>query len=107
MPCAEWESLLLEYPELDPEARLPVDAHARACLECRAFLETALEVDAALLDRLARRAAPASLASTVLARVSRQTPYRPLSPLPELLDFIGWAAVVAVAVVLWSLGWNR
>jgi predicted anti-sigma-YlaC factor YlaD len=107
MPCAEWEKLLLEYPELGPEARLPVEAHARVCPECRAFLETALELDAALRERFAGLAAPSSLAPAVLARISRQTPYRTLSPLPELLDFIGWAAVVAVAVVLWSLGWTR
>jgi anti-sigma factor RsiW len=102
MPCAEWENLLLEYPELDAEARLPVDAHTRVCPKCRAFLETALELDGALRERFAGRTAPASLAPAVLARISRQTPYRPVSPLPELLDFIGWAAVVAVAVVLWN-----
>jgi hypothetical protein len=40
------------------------------------------------------------MAAAVRARVARELPLRRPSPLPEILDFIGWAAVLALAVVL-------
>lgn len=42
--------------------------------------------------------APPHLASVVLHRVQRER----LSRLPEILDFIGWAAILAVVMILLS-----
>jgi hypothetical protein len=40
------------------------------------------------------------MAAIVRARATRELPLRRPSMLPEILDFIGWAAVLALAAVL-------
>ena len=83
MSCAAIEELILNASE---PAR--VDAHMRQCDGCRAFWEASQELDAMLMRT---RKAPESLSRAVMAAIGPKPNY-----LPELLDFVGWAAMIAV-----------
>jgi hypothetical protein len=95
MNCPEWEDLLREGP----------GGHAAQCEECRALLDALTDVDATLEAAFAGISAPPSLAAAVRARVAREVPARQLSLVPEVLDFIGWAAVLAMAAILAPRFW--
>jgi predicted anti-sigma-YlaC factor YlaD len=98
MQCAEIKDLILAYPELASEERSHVDAHAPQCEECREYLEAARELDLAL-TRVALHGtnAPQRLELAVIARIAPGPSY-----LPEIFDFVGWAAMITVAVGLAS-----
>ena len=87
MTCTEIEDLILNCSE--PEL---VAAHARGCENCREYREAARSLDRALEST---RKAPARLSGAVLAAIAPKPSY-----LPELLDFIGWAAMITVAIGL-------
>jgi anti-sigma factor RsiW len=91
MPCDRFEDRLAGYGELSAEERHTVDAHVSACADCHEFLETLIALDQSLttLYRAVEPARPFNPASV-----------REPSALPELLDFCGWAAVVAILVFL-------
>ena len=74
--------------------------HAEHCEDCRALLDALADVDATFDAAFGGISAPPSLAAAVRARVAREFPVRRPSLLPEVLDFIGWAAVLALAAVL-------
>jgi hypothetical protein len=100
MPCAAFEDLLRDYDELTGGARRSADAHLAVCRDCRAYRETLVELDrelVALYSGLQPRRAFAAQA------LSRANPYRrpkPPSFWPEVLDFCGWAAIVAIVALL-------
>jgi anti-sigma factor RsiW len=100
MPCNEFESWLLDYAGLEPERRRAVDIHLAVCPECRLHFEALAEADAALSLRFPARRAPAGFETAVLGRIERQLPLRKPPLLPEILDFVGWTAVVATAAGL-------
>lgn len=105
MPCDDFESWLQDYAELEGESRLATDAHLAVCPDCRSYLEALAEADAALSARFAARRAPVGFEQAVLRRMERQLPLRRPPYLPEILDFVGWAAVVAIAAgLLYQLG---
>ena len=87
-------------PEFEDLVRGGAGGHAARCEDCRALLEALADVDATFEAAFAGVSAPPGLAAVVRARVARELPLRRPSPLPEILDFIGWAAVLALAVVL-------
>jgi hypothetical protein len=74
--------------------------HAARCEECRALLEALTEVDATLEAAFADITAPAGLAARARAQASLEAALQRPSWVPEILDFIGWAAVLALAAVL-------
>ncbi len=90
MACPEFEELLSQ------DGR----DHAQHCEECRALLEALKDVDATFEAAFAGVAAPPGLEAAVRARAARETRLRAPSLVPEILDFIGWAAVLALAAVL-------
>jgi hypothetical protein len=90
MPCPDFEDLV--------NGR--AGNHAAHCEDCRALLDAMADVDATLEAAFAGISAPPSLAAAVRARVARDFPMRRPSLVPELLDFIGWAAVLTLAAVL-------
>lgn len=90
MACPEFEDLL------SGEGR----DHAAHCEECRALLDALAEVDATFDAAFAGISVPPSLAAGVRARMAREFSVRRPSLLPEVLDFIGWAAVLALAAIL-------
>ncbi|HET9319578.1 MAG TPA: hypothetical protein VFO27_07375 [Bryobacteraceae bacterium] len=97
MPCPEFEDRLLDYAELESDARSRVDAHVSACAECREFLEALCTVDARLTAQF--RGSPsvsAAFASDVRQRVRQEIPVARPSFVPELLDLVGWSAAVAL-----------
>lgn len=85
MTCAEMEDLILE----GGSAAL-VDAHVRQCADCRAFQESAWELNEAMMRT---RQAPARLGKAVMIAIAPRPTY-----LPEVLDFVGWAAMLAVMI---------
>jgi hypothetical protein len=87
-------------PEFEDLVREGAGGHAARCEECRALLDALADVDAALEAAFAGVSAPPGMAAIVRARAFRELPLREPSALPEILDFIGWAAVLALAVVL-------
>ena len=91
MPCDRFEDLLTGFSELSAEEREPADAHLAACADCREYLETLAALDRNL--------------TTLYRGVQPTRPFNPASvlepsALPEILDFCGWAAVLAIVVVL-------
>lgn len=73
--------------------------HAVHCENCRALLESFAEVDAAFEAAFSGISAPAGIAAAVRSRVSIAGLQQRLSPVPEILDLIGWAAVLAMAAI--------
>jgi hypothetical protein len=59
-------------------------------------------LEAALEEAYAAVAPPPGFAARVRLRARRTPAARPPSAWPEVLDFIGWAAVLAVGVALYS-----
>jgi hypothetical protein len=89
MNCAEIKDLILS----DSETEL-VEEHARGCEDCREYLEAARNLDLALAKA---GKAPARLRGAVMAAIAPKPSY-----LPEILDFVGWAAMITVAVGLFG-----
>jgi hypothetical protein len=100
MACAEFEDRLVDYAELASEERAPVDCHLAACAGCQAFLEALAALDEALFPKFRESAVSPAFRRSVLDRARREDLLRRPSYLPEVLDFVGWAAVLAVAVSL-------
>lgn len=100
MPCNEWEDLLLGYRDLGEDERRSVDVHLGGCAECRTFLESFEAIDSRLTEMYAGMLAPPGLRETVLDRARREPALQKLSRLPEILDFAGWGALAAFALVV-------
>ncbi len=100
MRCGEFEQLLVDYAELDSEDRLRVDAHVAACAGCREFFEALRAVDAALTAQFAGREVTAAFAPSVRRRIRGGTSVRRPTWVPEILDFVGWGAIVALIAML-------
>jgi|SRR5579864_1048674 anti-sigma factor RsiW len=100
MACAEFEERLLEYAELANGERARVDAHAAQCASCREFLEALRTVDSQLTAQLASLEVTPAFAPAVRRRVRRESAVARPSLVPELLDFVGWGAIVALLVLL-------
>jgi anti-sigma factor RsiW len=102
MPCAAFEDRLLDYADLAAAEREVVDVHTANCADCREYLETLTSLDTHLSNQLIRVLAESKpsldMAATTLARVRAPRP----TALPELLDFVGWSAVVGI---LSALAW--
>jgi len=96
MACAEFEERLLEYAELANGERARVDAHLAQCSGCREFLEALRRVDSQLSAQLADLELTGTFASAVQRRVQQERFAARPSPVPELLDFVGWGAIVAL-----------
>lgn len=95
MPCASFEDLLLDYQAISAADRRAVDAHVAACADCREYLDTVLQLDLQLADLYGAVEASPAFGSVVRSRVAREAPLPKLSFVPEVLDFIGWSAVLA------------
>lgn len=92
-----------QFEDLNPEDLLAGGSgasHAAHCEECRALLEALADVDTAFEASFAGITAPPGLAARALAMAARTAPLRRPPVLPEVLDFIGWAAVLVLAAVL-------
>ena len=101
MTCRECEERLAEWDALDGEDRACAAAHLDRCPDCRLRAEDIEALDDALAVHFSGIALPAGFAARVRAQTRRIPLMRPPSAMPEVLDFIGWAAVLAVAAVLW------
>ncbi len=62
--------------------------------------EDMAEIDATLEAAFRGITAPSSVAAAARARITRERLFPAPSALPEVLDFIGWAAVLAAAAIL-------
>ncbi len=104
MACAEFEERLLEYAELANGERARVDAHAAKCPSCREFLEALRAVDSQLTAQIAGLGVTPAFAPAVRRRVRNEGATARPSLIPELLDFVGWGAIVALlGLVAWWL----
>ena len=90
MACPQLEELLSEGG----------GGHAAHCEECQALLDALAQVDATFTAAFACISAPPGLAAAVNARVAKEFPERSPSLVPEVLDLIGWAAVLAMAAIV-------
>jgi hypothetical protein len=90
MACPDFETLVREGPA----------GHAAHCEECAALLDALADVDAGLESAFAGTAAPPSLAPSVRLRIAGEQSRRKPSLVPEILDFVGWAALLALVAVL-------
>ncbi|HLY15659.1 MAG TPA: hypothetical protein VKR61_00475 [Bryobacteraceae bacterium] len=90
MACPEFQDLLRDR----------ADGHAAHCEHCRALLDAFADVDTAFETAFGDISAPPTLAPAVRARIAREIRIPRPSMLPEVLDFIGWAAVLALAALI-------
>jgi anti-sigma factor RsiW len=100
MACAEFEPLLMEYAGLAGEERARVARHVAQCAGCREFLDALEAVDAALATQFARSEVYPAFAPEVRRRVRREASLRRPSWVPELLDGVGWIAIVTLIGLL-------
>ncbi|HTT64244.1 MAG TPA: hypothetical protein VMG35_20475 [Bryobacteraceae bacterium] len=87
-------------PDFEELVRQGAGGHAATCEECRALLEALADVDQAFETAFAGVSAPPGLASAARARAAGEIRFPRPSVLPEALDFIGWAAVLALAALM-------
>ena len=99
MACREFEERLLVYDELGSDERQGVSGHLVQCEDCRSFLSALFEVDTALQAAFAQSTVPADFSESVAKKLLGQPERRGPSLIPEVLDAIGWAAVIAM--LLW------
>jgi hypothetical protein len=97
MQCELFEDQLLGYDDLRGPDRASVDAHVAACPGCREFLEALTCVDQGLAAMYTGVGSRRPLSKH--RPLSTQEMRKP-SAWPEVLDFCGWAAVVAAIVLL-------
>ena len=90
MACPDFEQLVQEGP----------NGHAARCETCAALLDALREVDSGLETAYAGIHAPPSLAAGVRLKIAGEGPRRGLSLLPEVLDLIGWLAILGLVAVL-------
>jgi hypothetical protein len=90
MACPGFEELLRQGP----------GGHASHCEDCGALLGAWTDVDSRLNTAFRNVSAPPSLAAAVRMRIAQEEDIRRPTPLPEILDFIGWAAVLTLCAVL-------
>jgi len=95
MPCAEFEDRLVDYGELSAVERACVDRHLAFCGACREFFDALEEADAALAGAFSGVRTRAGFRARVAARIEPRPTW-----IPEILDFVGWAAMLAAAVGL-------
>ena len=94
MPCASFEDLIADYPELAAAERADVDSHVAACAGCREYLETIRELDAGLEKLYSGAQVSPALQRAVFSRMGAEARMGKPSPLPEVLDFIGYAGII-------------
>src|SRR5947209_7460068 len=97
MPCAPFEDQLVDYTELAPAERCAVDAHLAGCADCREYLERLVQLETGLSGLYSGAQVSPAFRHDVLSILERP------SLLPEVLDFIGWAGIIAALVCLASL----
>ena len=97
MACAEFEERLIDYTDLPRGERAQVDRHLAVCADCQKYWEFQQQLDAAFNKRYSSPMAPRGLESRIRSRISIETRLPRVSFLPEVLDFIGGAALVAIA----------
>jgi len=90
MACAAFEDRLLDYHEMAAAERAALDVHLAECAACREYLEVLAALDAGLTDLYAGARVSAEFRNAMAGL----TPQK-LSWIPELLDFLGWTAVIA------------
>jgi hypothetical protein len=100
MPCASFEDLLLDYAELPGPERETVDAHVANCARCREYLQILKQLDSGLSELYTGTQAQAGFQKRVVRRLKAETWLAKPSFLPEVLDFVGWAAIIAAAACL-------
>lgn len=90
MSCPEFEVLLREGRS----------GHAAQCERCTALLDALADVDSSLEGAYAGVSAPRTLAPAARLRIAQQQALRNPSLVPEILDFIGWAAILALVAMV-------
>lgn len=103
MPCASFEDRLIDYAELSAAERETVDAHLAGCADCREYLDAAEQLDIRLADLYGGARVSPAFQEALASRVKSEVPLAKPSWLPEVLDFIGWAGILAAVVCLASL----
>jgi predicted anti-sigma-YlaC factor YlaD len=104
MPCMVWGDLLLDYSELPADERQAADAHLAGCADCREYLETMAHLETGLVELYSGTKVSPAFRSEVRACLNAGIGLEQPSVLPEVLDFIGWAGIIAAIVCLaWLL----
>lgn len=88
-----------DCPQLEDLLKEGSGGHAAQCRECRDLLDALAHVDATLDSAFGSVYAPPDLEAAVRERIARLRGQSRPSVLPEILDLIGWAAVLAAAAV--------
>jgi anti-sigma factor RsiW len=102
MPCAEFVDMLPEYAGLSPDERARIDSHVAGCGACRELLQALQTVDAELTAEFSGYTVSTDFEAAVRRRVRREAAPPAPSRIPELLDSLGWAAIVTlIGLIVW------
>jgi hypothetical protein len=102
MRCQDYERLLLDYDGLDGAVKAATDAHSAACAACEAYRSSLAEVDREMARLFAGIPLSSGFSTAVLTRIRTEPAMHRPSPVPEVLDFIGWAAMLALGAALFQ-----
>ncbi len=98
--CADLERLLFNHRDLSEAERARIDAHVASCADCRETLSTLSHLEDELSKACSAIDAPSDFRNSLRAHIALERTVRRPSAIPEVLDFLGWSAIVAVAVMV-------
>lgn len=108
MKCADWQELILDREQLEPDELRELGKHLSGCDGCRVWAKALTEIEADLTAHLRAQLNGSVLSGRILRAVARERSW--MNGVPELLDTLGWNALAVLALAglfLWSdwRGW--
>jgi len=109
MKCENWQELILDREQLEPDKQRELAQHLSSCDGCRMWAKALAEIEATLTEQLRAELNPSVLGPRISRHVARERSW--MTGMPELLDTLGWSALGILAMtglLLWSnsRGWH-
>ena len=106
MKCEDWQELILEREQLEPDQQRELGQHLSSCDGCRFWAKALTETETTLTAQLRAELNPSALGPRISRAVARER--RWMNGVPELLDTLGWSAlwILAMAGLLLWTNWR-
>jgi predicted anti-sigma-YlaC factor YlaD len=106
MTCEGWQELILDRKSLDEAQRQDLDQHLPNCIHCSTWAKALAEMDATMTEKLNAEVNPLALRRRVLYALARERRQNWMAAVPDVLDVLGWGAVVVIGMVSLLLSTN-